>query len=96
MSMPDEKRTSQRILIEIPVYLNQEKTMTRDISWSGIYFLTQQNFSEGSELNFCLDLNYALPGKPVKLDCQAEVVRIEPRGTKFGVAARINNFQYLH
>jgi hypothetical protein len=96
MNMPDEKRTSQRILVEIPVYLNQEKAVTRDISWSGIYFLTKQSFSEGSELNFCIDLNYALPGKPVKLDCQGEVIRIEQQGADFGIAAKINNFQYLH
>ncbi len=96
MTSPEEKRASQRIKVEIPVYLNQEKTVTRDISWSGVYFLTGQRFSEGSELNFCIDLNYALPGKPVKLDCQGEVIRIEPKGDKFGIAAKINNFQYLH
>lgn len=96
MNLSEEKRLSQRIQVEIPVYINQERAVTRDISWSGIYFLTEQNLSEGKELNFSIDLNYALPGKPVKLDCQGEIIRIERQGDRFGIAARINNFQYLH
>ena len=96
MNRTDEKRVSQRIQVEVPVYIGQEKAVTRDVSWSGIYFLTDQFFAEGGALNFSLDLNYALPGKPIKLDCQGEVIRIEQRGEKFGVAAKINNFQYLN
>ena len=91
----DEKRSSQRIQVEIPVYIGQEKAVTRDISWAGIYFLTDQPFSEGGDLNFSLDLTYALPGKQIKLNCQGEAVRIEQRGEKLGVAAKINNFQYI-
>ena len=96
MNHMDEKRASQRIQVEVPVYIGDEKATTRDVSWSGIYFLTDQSFAEGGLLNFSLDLTYALPGKPIKLDCQGEVIRIEQRGEKFGIAAKINNFQYLH
>ncbi len=96
MTHPSEKRTSQRILVEVPVYIGQEKAVTRDVSWSGIFFLTDQVFIQGGSLNFSLDLNYALPGKPIRLDCQGEVIRIEQFGEKFGIAARINDFQYLH
>ena len=96
MNPTDEKRASQRIQVEVPVYIGHEKAVTRDVSWAGIYFLTDQTFAEGGELNFALDLSYALPGKPIKLDCQGEVIRVEQRGEKFGIAAKINNFQYLH
>lgn len=96
MTNPTEKRASQRIQVEIPVYLGQEKAITRDVSWTGIYFLTDQTLDQGGSLNFSLDLNYALPGKAIKLDCQGEVIRIEQLGDKFGVAAKINDFQYLH
>lgn len=96
MSLPEEKRTIQRIQVEIPVHLNQEKAVTRDISWCGVYFLSRQVFSEGSELNFCIDFDHVLPGKQVKLDCQGEVLRIERQGRKYGVAAKIINFQYIH
>lgn len=96
MNHNEEKRASQRIEVEVPVYIGKEKAVTRDISWAGIYFLTSQSFSEGGDLNFCLDLSYALPGKPIKLDCHGEVLRIEQLGDKYGIAAKINHFQYLH
>lgn len=96
MDHNQEKRASQRIQVEVPVYIGQEKAVTRDVSWAGIYFMTNQSFSEGGDLSFSMDLNYALPGKPIKLDCQGEVIRVERHGEKFGIAAKINNFQYLH
>lgn len=96
MTQADEKRASQRIQIEIPICIGAGKAITRDVSWSGIYFLADQPFVQGGPLNFSLDLTYALPGKPIKLDCQGEVVRIEQHGKKYGIAAKINNFQYLH
>ena len=96
MDRTDEKRASQRIQVEMPVYIGHEKAVTRDVSSTGIYFLTDQSFVEGADLNFSLDLSYALPGKPVKLYCQGEVIRIERHGEKFGIAAKINDFQYLH
>ena len=92
----DEKRASQRIQLEVPVYIGGEKAVTHNISWAGIYFLTDQPLEAGGALNFSLDLAYTLPGKPIKLDCQGEVVRVEQRDWKFGIAAKINNFQYIH
>ncbi|RLB68046.1 MAG: hypothetical protein DRH08_02100 [Deltaproteobacteria bacterium] len=92
----DEKRASQRIQVNVPVYIGQEEAVTRDVSWAGIYFLTDQHFVEGGDLNFSLDLAYTLPGKPIKLDCQGEVIRVEKRDGKFGIAAKIHNFQYTH
>ena len=92
----DEKRSSQRIQVEIPVYIGQEETMTCDVSCSGIYFQTDQSFDEGDDLNFSLELIYALPGKQIKLDCQGKAVRIDKRGEKFGIAAKINSFQSIH
>ena len=96
MTHPSEKRASQRIQVEVPVYIGQVKAVTRDVSWSGIFFLTDQAFVQGGSLNFSLDLSYAVPGKPIKLDCQGEVLRVEKLGNQYGIAAKINDFQYLH
>jgi hypothetical protein len=96
MKHADEKRDSQRIQIEVPVYIGNEEAVTRDISRSGVYFLTVQSFASGVALNFSLDLTNALPGKPIKLDCQGEVIRIEQHGEMFGIAAKIKDFQFLH
>jgi hypothetical protein len=32
MMLPSEKRASQRIQIEVPVYIGQDKAVTRDVS----------------------------------------------------------------
>ena len=96
MNHSHEKRASQRIQVEVPVYIGEEKAVTRDVSWAGIYFMSDQPFSEGGDLSFSMDLTYALPGKPIKLDCQGEVLRVERHGEKYGVAAKIKDFQYLH
>lgn len=96
MNCIDEKRASQRIDVEVPVHIGHERAYTRDISWAGIYFVTNQSFLEGRDLRFSLDLSYALPGKPIKLDCRGEVIRVETHGERYGVAVKINNFQYLH
>ena len=43
----------------------QEETITRDVSCSGIYFQTDQSFAVGDDLNFSLELIYVLPGKQI-------------------------------
>ena len=92
----DEKRVSQRIYFEMPVYIGQEKLVTHDVSSDGIYFLTDHPLAEGGDLSFSLDFDYALPGKPIKLGFQGEVVRIDQNDGNFGIAAKINNLQYIH
>jgi len=92
----DEKRTTQRIHIEVPLHIGREELVTRDISQAGLYFLTDHLFNEGVVFDFSLDLAYLQPGTLVRLGCQGQVVRVEPHDGKFGVAAKINNFQYAH
>lgn len=92
----DEKRASQRIHVEVPVHVGKEKTVTRDVSWAGVYFLTDHLFAKGVELDFSLDLTYALPGKPITLGCLGEVIRVEQCEDKFGIAAKINSFKYVN
>ena len=96
MTHTKEKRSSQRIEVELPVLIGQERAVTRDVSWTGIYFLTEQFLDQCGPLRFKLNLSDILPGKPIRLDCQGEIIRIEQFGEKFGIAARINDFQYLH
>lgn len=92
----EEKRASQRIHVEVPAHIGPEESVTRDISQAGIYFLTNHILDEGVVFDFSLDLAYALPGSLIRLGCQGEVVRVEAHDEKYGVAAKINNFQYAH
>lgn len=92
----DEKRTSQRIQVEVPVYIGQEESVSRDVSMAGIYFLTDHFYTKGGRLDFSLELAYAMPGELVRLGCQGEVVRVESRNGKYGVAAKINTLQTVN
>ncbi len=93
---PDRIRASQRVRVEIPVYIGQQELVTRDVSRVGVYFLSDNLFAEGGDLNFILSLTYALPGKLIKFCCHGDVVRVEQHDGKYGIAAKINNIQLVH
>jgi hypothetical protein len=87
------KRSAKRIRIEVPVHLEPGSGVTRDVSQSGVYFLTDQPFSPGMPVSFILKLDYVFPGEPVHLRCRGKVVRVEEVGDRVGVAASISDFQ---
>ncbi|NJC87946.1 MAG: PilZ domain-containing protein [Desulfuromonas sp.] len=92
MTSIQEKRHAERFMIETPVMLENGTGMSRDISESGIYFMTDQSLTPGGIVRFSVKLDHLRPGKAVRLDCQGQVLRIEPAGERFGVAAKINDF----
>lgn len=96
MTMVREKRREERILLETPLQFAKGVGITRDISNSGIYFLTRENLVPGGELSFSLKLDYACPGKPVTMKCQGQVLRVETKGEQFGVAASIGECWCTH
>jgi len=93
---PVEKRVSERVHVEIPVYLGQEELVTRDVSLAGIYFLSEDLFAEGKILSFSLAFDYTLSGNLLKFSCLGEVVRVEPQDRKFGIAAKIKDLKFIH
>ena len=95
MAFKAEKRMARRIEIETPVHLEQGTGLTRDVSLSGVYFTTDQTLTEGAHFRFTMELEYAIPGRPMHVDCQAYVLRVEPQGNQLGIAARIEDFTYL-
>jgi hypothetical protein len=90
------KRCEERIRVELPVLLASGRGVSRDISASGIYFLTEQNLTPGDIVNFSVQLDYACPGTLLKLACRGEVLRVEPADDQFGVAARISECWCTH
>jgi len=85
--MDEEKRREERIRLEVPVMLANGMGISRDISGSAIYFVTEQFLPSGSPVNFSVRLDHACPGKPLRLDCRGQVLRVEASGEKFGIAA---------
>ena len=84
--MDEEKRREERIRLEVPVMLVNGMGMSRDISASAIYFLTDEFLPPGNPVNFLVRLDHACPGKPLQLDCRGQVLRVEEEGEKFGIA----------
>ena len=88
--MHEEKRREERIRLEVPVMLTNGMGMSRDISGSAIYFVTEQFLPPGSPVNFLVRLEHACPGNPLQLDCRGHVLRVEAAGEKYGIAASLS------
>ena len=85
--MGEERRREKRIKIEAPVLLSNGMGMSRDISGSAIYFVTDQFLPPGCPINFYVRLDHDCLDKPVHLQCHGFVLRVEVTGEKFGIAA---------
>jgi hypothetical protein len=99
-----ERRSGKRVQADIPLSIklphgNLEATgRSRDLSETGIFFYTDAQIGEGSDLDMVLILPPELTqGEKRWVCCQASVVRLEERkeGGEVGVAAVIKNLQVL-
>jgi hypothetical protein len=99
-----ERRAARRFSMTLPVrvrYPSGETTTeneghTRDVSYRGLYFLTDSTPDPGSSIEFVLTLpqQITLAGD-VHIRCYGRVLRVEPNGGQNGVAARIDRHEFL-
>jgi hypothetical protein len=82
-----EKRKDERISTVLPVDLGTTTGTTRDVSASGVFFEIEATYRFGAVIEFTVELD--TPGGKMLLKCEGEIVRIEPRGQRVGVAVRI-------
>jgi len=82
-----EKRKDERIFAALPVDLGTATGTTRDVSASGVFFEIDANYRLGSKIEFAVEMD--TPGGKMLLKCEGEIVRIEPRGARVGVAVKI-------
>ena len=86
-------RKEERFQIELPIRIEGREGVARDVSASGIYFLTDAALEVGQAVKFMLEFaNF--PGGPIAVDCVARVVRLEEKGTGRGVGASISSFAF--
>ena len=85
--MAHAKRKEERVHAALPVDLGNGTGITRDVSASGMFFETDVNYAPGSEINFSIEIDG--PGGKMMFKCQGQIVRVERRDGKAGVAARI-------
>ncbi len=81
------RRKEGWINCEHPVSLEDTKGTTRNISASGVYFVTHSFYMPGNLISFTLE--FESPWGILLLKCDGQVIRIEPRDGEVGVAVRI-------
>jgi hypothetical protein len=77
----------ERVSAALPVSLDRGVGITRDVSASGVFFETDVNYAPGSEISFAIELRG--PAGKMMFKCRGQIVRVEDRGGKVGVAAKI-------
>jgi hypothetical protein len=84
----EENRQEERVQAALRVDLgNNAVGITRDVSASGVFFETDASYDRGSAISFAVDID--TPSGPVVFCCKGEIVRIERRDGKLGVAVKL-------
>jgi len=84
----EERRIGERFKLALPVQLKNGTGITRDISTSGIFFETESAHSVGETIRLSLNFEHET------LQCEARVVRVEPRNGQFGVAVELVSYVF--
>ena len=84
----EERRKGERYKLAVAVQLNDGTGITRDISASGIFFETESAYSIGDTIRLLLNFEHET------LQCEARVVRVEPRNGQFGVAVELTSYVF--
>jgi len=83
-----ERRRGERYKLALPVQLNDGIGITCDISTAGIYFETESACSIGDTIPLSVKF------KDETLQCEARVVRVEPRNGQFGLAVELKSYVF--
>jgi len=97
-----ERRASQRFDFQLPVSVRLAGTecegygFTQDLSGRGIFFYTDFQVAEGD----AVELTLVMPSEitlteNARVRCRGKVVRVLPVEKKYGVAARLEGYEYL-
>jgi hypothetical protein len=83
-----ERRRGERYKLALPVQLDDGIGTTCDLSTSGIFFETESAYSIGDMIRLLLNFEHET------LQCEARVVRVEPRNGQFGVAVELKSYVF--
>jgi hypothetical protein len=84
--MSDDQRAEPRERLALPLKLSDGRhALTRDVSANGLYFEVEGPYLLGRLVDFELQL----PRARMKFTATAELVRIDKRGDRTGVAVKL-------
>jgi PilZ domain-containing protein len=104
MSDGAERREARRFTMSLPLRVmprgskgHELGAYTRDLSYRGLYFLTEANFEVGSEIDFVITLPQQVTQScDVNIRCQGNIVRVETtENGRVGIAAKIARYEFL-
>jgi hypothetical protein len=99
-----DRREARRFVMTLPVRVLADdpngpelKAQTRDVSYRGLYFLSEATFESGSEIDFILTLpQQMISAGDVNIRCHGKVVRVESIDNgRTGIAARIDRYEFV-
>ena len=98
-----EQRTSRRFALKLPVSIRCEDgrlkevpAETRDLSAHGVFFYAGSVVSEGSKVEFTLTLPPEITlTESIRVRCRGRVVRIDHEHPKTGIAAIIEQYDFV-
>ena len=88
-----DARRDQRFAIDLPIKIELGDGVARNVSASGIYFVTEADLKPGESLKFTLEFSGVQIGM-ISARCEARVVRVEPQGVEKGVGAVFESIEF--
>ncbi|HEV2396835.1 MAG TPA: PilZ domain-containing protein [Candidatus Sulfotelmatobacter sp.] len=101
MRTDGERRAGTRIKTQVPTRMrtsegNDLSAETRDVSANGVFLYTSSRMQKGTDVELVLILPPELTsGEKCWVCCQATIVRVEEKGSDYGVAAQIRRMDIL-
>jgi hypothetical protein len=104
MTSDVERRAARRFTLSLPlnVRYNSEGSRfecaaeTRDVSFRGVYFLSEAPMALGHSIECVLTLPQQITqAGDVHIRCFARILRCEEQPTGHGIAARIERYEFL-
>src|SRR5215469_4381576 len=101
MKSERERRSGTRVTTRVSTRVRTAQgadhtAQTRDVSANGIFLYTNSKMEKGTEVELVLILPPELTtGEKCWVCCQATVVRVEEKGSDYGVAAQIRRMDIL-
>ena len=87
------ERREERYPADVTVKFEGGEGAVRNVSASGIYFVTDAELRERQPVKFSLIFEN-FPSGPISVTCIAQTVRVEEQGARRGVAAEISDFEF--
>jgi hypothetical protein len=104
MADGSERREARRFNMSLPMRVlprdrhdSELSGQTRDVSYRGLYFLSESSFEPGAQIDFVLTLPQQVSGAgDVSIRCQGQIVRVEPSDNgRIGIAAKIQRYEFV-